>query len=292
MPRNRAGDGGAGGPRINRRGDRLARPGAVRPAPAERDAGPCPRLLRLSAGCGGADGPGFDAGVAAPFCLVGHSMGGCIATRTLMERDDFPVAILSAPMWGLHLGAALRGVAVTLAAVGGRVGLGERRMPGTAGRRSPSGPPFAGNVLTSDRERFAWGVAQVERTRSWRSGRRASAGRTRRFRRPRGWVRSRCRMCRCWCCWEAGRSSCRRWRSGPGPVACRPASSWNSMADATRSSWNGRKFGTRSGRRSTHSWRKRHLSRALPSLPTHVRRHCGRPRGRPNACHVRFRRLR
>ena len=99
----------------------------------------------------------------APLCLVAHSMGGCIATRTLIERRDFQSAILSAPMWGLHLGAATRGVAVTLAAVAGRVGLGERRMPGTAGRRSPSGPPFAGNVLTSDPELFAWGVAQVAR---------------------------------------------------------------------------------------------------------------------------------
>ena len=52
---------------------------------------------------------------------------------------------------------------MTLAAVAGRVGLGERRMPGTAGRRSPAGPPFAGNVLTSDQEQFAWGVAQVMR---------------------------------------------------------------------------------------------------------------------------------
>ena len=98
-----------------------------------------------------------------PLCLVAHSMGGCIAMRTLVERQDFESAILSAPMWGLHLGAATQRVAVTLAAIAGRVGFGERRMPGTGGLRSPAVPPFAGNVLTSDAELFAWGLAQVTR---------------------------------------------------------------------------------------------------------------------------------
>lgn len=102
-------------------------------------------------------------GLPTPRVLVAHSMGGCIATRTLVERDDFEAAILSAPMWGLHLATATRSAAVALTAVCGRIGLGERQMPGTAGRQGPEGPLFAGNVLTSDPAQFARGVAQVVR---------------------------------------------------------------------------------------------------------------------------------
>ncbi|MFO1141893.1 MAG: alpha/beta hydrolase [Amaricoccus sp.] len=99
-------------------------------------------------------------GLPTPRFLVAHSMGGCIALRTLVERRDLAGAVFSAPMWGLHLRALTRGIAGTLSAVAGRVGLGDRPMPGT---RRPPALPFAGNVLTSDPEIFRWCQGQLVR---------------------------------------------------------------------------------------------------------------------------------
>jgi lysophospholipase len=93
-------------------------------------------------------------GLPEPRYLFAHSMGGCIGLRTLVERDGFAGAVFSAPMWGLHLGAAARTLAAALTAVAGRAGLGERPMPGAGGRGS-----FERNVLTSDPVAYAWSGA-------------------------------------------------------------------------------------------------------------------------------------
>ncbi|MFO1208043.1 MAG: alpha/beta hydrolase [Amaricoccus sp.] len=95
-----------------------------------------------------------------PRFLVAHSMGGCIALRALVEHGELAGGVFSAPMWGLHLRALTRGIAGTLSAVAGRVGLGDRPMPGT---RRPPALPFAGNVLTSDPEAFRWCQGQLVR---------------------------------------------------------------------------------------------------------------------------------
>jgi lysophospholipase len=94
-----------------------------------------------------------------PRYLVAHSMGGCIGLRALVEREGFDGAVFSAPMWGLNLRAATRGMAATISAVAKGFGLSDRQMPGT-GRRAVA-LPFAGNVLTSDPEAFRWCQAQL-----------------------------------------------------------------------------------------------------------------------------------
>jgi lysophospholipase len=86
-------------------------------------------------------------------------MGGCIGLRALVEQRGFEGAVFSAPMWGLNLRTATRGMAATISAVAGGLGLGDRQMPGT-GRRTLV-LPFAGNVLTSDPEAFRWCQAQL-----------------------------------------------------------------------------------------------------------------------------------
>jgi lysophospholipase len=95
-------------------------------------------------------------GLPEPFYLVGHSMGGCIGLRTLLEGRDFAAAFLSAPMWHLQMRAATRQVATSLAQLAHLVGFGPRRLPGT--RRAPSALAlgFENNILTSDPEHFAW----------------------------------------------------------------------------------------------------------------------------------------
>jgi lysophospholipase len=94
-----------------------------------------------------------------PRYLLAHSMGGCIGLRALVERPDFDAAIFSAPMWGLNLHGATRGLAAMISAVAGGLRFGDRVMPGTARRAGPL--PFAGNVLTSDAEAFDWCQAQL-----------------------------------------------------------------------------------------------------------------------------------
>jgi lysophospholipase len=94
-----------------------------------------------------------------PRYLVAHSMGGCIGLRALVEQAGFDGAVFSAPMWGLNLRAATRGMAATISTVARGFGLGDRQMPGT-GRRALA-LPFAGNVLTSDPETFRWCQQQL-----------------------------------------------------------------------------------------------------------------------------------
>jgi lysophospholipase len=106
-------------------------------------------------------------GLPRPLHLLAHSMGGCIGLRALVEHEGpdggfdggFDGAIFAAPMWGLNLRAATRGMAAAISAVAGRFGFGDRQMPGT-GRRAGA-LPFAGNVLTSDPEVFQWCQAQL-----------------------------------------------------------------------------------------------------------------------------------
>lgn len=103
-----------------------------------------------------------------PWVLVGHSMGGAISARTLMRQDPalggdlvsggaaapFEAAVLSAPMLGIHgvvnggpIARAIAGMAVIL-------GMGERYTLG-CDRKTAAEHGFDGNVLTTDRERFA-----------------------------------------------------------------------------------------------------------------------------------------
>ena len=98
-------------------------------------------------------------GLPAPRYLVAHSMGGCIGLRALVERNGFEAAVFSAPMWGLNLRTATKGLAAAIAVMAGGFGLGDRQMPGTAARAGAL--PFAGNVLTSDAEAFRWCLAQL-----------------------------------------------------------------------------------------------------------------------------------
>lgn len=96
-----------------------------------------------------------------PWHLIGHSMGGCIGLRSLLERADFQSAIFSAPMWHLQMRGATRELATRLSQIASLVGLGTRLMPGSGARPSPLDVAFENNALTSDREHFAWAQRQI-----------------------------------------------------------------------------------------------------------------------------------
>lgn len=100
-------------------------------------------------------------GLPEPRHLLAHSMGGAIGLRALMEGLPVASAAFSAPMWGIVMATGLRPVARALGWASRPLGLSERYAPGTGRTMHLEGAPFAGNLLTGDRETFEWLRRQV-----------------------------------------------------------------------------------------------------------------------------------
>lgn len=90
-----------------------------------------------------------------PRILFGHSMGGCIGLRALIEGLDVKAAVFSAPMWGLPGPAALRHVLNTVAMVGKPFGGNKSLVPGTKPTYYVEAAEFKGNELTNDPDHYA-----------------------------------------------------------------------------------------------------------------------------------------
>lgn len=102
-------------------------------------------------------------GLPRPYYMIAHSMGGCIGMRTLLEREDFSAAVMSAPMWRLHMHAVTRELTGRFTGLADRLGFGGRRTPGTNALPTQLAVNFDGNGLTSDREMFAWAAGQISK---------------------------------------------------------------------------------------------------------------------------------
>ncbi len=96
-----------------------------------------------------------------PWYMMAHSMGGCIALRGLMRGLPVKAAVFSAPMWGIAMAAWLRPVASAVSTLAGPLGLVNRYAPSTSGQTYLVQFPFAGNVLTTDREMWDYMRRQV-----------------------------------------------------------------------------------------------------------------------------------
>ena len=96
-----------------------------------------------------------------PYFMVAHSMGGCIGLRGLMRGLPVKAAVFSAPMWGIAMAAWLRPVATVVSALAAPLGLVSRYAPSTSGETYLLKAPFAGNVLTTDREMWDYMRRQV-----------------------------------------------------------------------------------------------------------------------------------
>jgi lysophospholipase len=88
-------------------------------------------------------------------------MGGCIGLRGLMRGLPVRAAAFSAPMWGIAMAAWLRPVASVVSALAGPLGLMARYAPSTSAETYLLQAPFAGNVLTTDREMWDYMRRQV-----------------------------------------------------------------------------------------------------------------------------------
>jgi lysophospholipase len=97
-----------------------------------------------------------------PWFLMAHSMGGSIGLRALMRGLPIRAAVFSAPMWGISMSAWLRPVAQMVTALAGPFGQAHRYAPTTGPETYLLQVPFEGNVLTTDREMWAYMKAQVE----------------------------------------------------------------------------------------------------------------------------------
>ena len=95
-------------------------------------------------------------GLPQPYHLLAHSMGGAIGLRSLHEGLPVASAVFSAPMWGIGIAPKLRPFAWAMAWVARALRLSHRYAPGTAAAPYVEAAPFEGNLLTTDREMFAY----------------------------------------------------------------------------------------------------------------------------------------
>ena len=93
-------------------------------------------------------------GLPEPFFLIGHSMGGCIGLRALVEGLEVRAAMFSAPMWGIQISTALRPVAWGLSAVSKPLGIDQNLAPGQSETSYVLRAEFDGNTLTTDEAMF------------------------------------------------------------------------------------------------------------------------------------------
>ena len=89
-----------------------------------------------------------------PYFLIGHSMGGCIGLRALINGLDVKAAMFSAPMWGIQMSTALRPVAWGLSAVSTPLGFDQSLAPGQFEQSYVLRVDFDGNTLTNDPTMF------------------------------------------------------------------------------------------------------------------------------------------
>ncbi len=101
-------------------------------------------------------------GLPAPHAMIGHSMGGCIGLRALLNGLPVKGAVFSAPMWGIEMSPALRPAAWALSRLAALIGKGTVLAPGTNERSFLLTDPFEDNTLTRDAEMWAMMGTQVK----------------------------------------------------------------------------------------------------------------------------------
>ncbi|MGB8812851.1 MAG: alpha/beta hydrolase [Paracoccaceae bacterium] len=100
-------------------------------------------------------------GLPEPRYMMSHSMGGCIALRALMRGVKVRASAFSAPMWGISMAAWMRPAASALSAMSVWFNLAHRYAPGTGGKTYVAEAAFAGNVLTTNPDMWAYMQRQV-----------------------------------------------------------------------------------------------------------------------------------
>lgn len=100
-------------------------------------------------------------GLPRPFYLLGHSMGGCIGLRALIEGLPVTAAAFTGPMWGIRMAAALRPAAWALGWGSSQMGIGHVYAPSTGPESYVATVAFENNLLTRDRDGWNYMQRQV-----------------------------------------------------------------------------------------------------------------------------------
>lgn len=95
-----------------------------------------------------------EAGLPDPFAMIGHSMGGGIGLRSLLNGLKVEKAIFSAPMWGIYVEPHMRLLAWVVASFGPLFGFGQKFIPTGGPANYVQEQPFEGNALTNDKPSY------------------------------------------------------------------------------------------------------------------------------------------
>ena len=97
-----------------------------------------------------------------PWIGLAHSMGGNVMMRALHDHPDwFSAMVLTAPMLGLNVGGPFATKFVGLfVKVGSKLGFARKYLPGSDAKANDE-VPFAQNLLTHDRARYALCQLQI-----------------------------------------------------------------------------------------------------------------------------------
>lgn len=96
-----------------------------------------------------------------PWYMIGHSMGGAIGLRALLEGAPFEAASFSAPMWGIGLTSVQKAMVRFLSPLLSTFKLDRNHAPGTSGDTYMMVQDFDGNTLTRDPEMYDYMRKQV-----------------------------------------------------------------------------------------------------------------------------------
>lgn len=100
-------------------------------------------------------------GCTEPYYLLGHSMGGAIGLRCLMNGNHFRAAAFSAPMWGVQVPLLTRPFAPMIARAMIAMGRSMDYAPTTGPTPYVQKAAFGGNTLTKDRANWDAMVAHL-----------------------------------------------------------------------------------------------------------------------------------
>ena len=89
-----------------------------------------------------------------PWYVIGHSMGGAIGFRAVVEQGCFAACAFTGPMWGIFFTPVMKPLSRLTAYWGTALGLGERTPPTTSLESYVLSQPFQDNVLTRDPAMF------------------------------------------------------------------------------------------------------------------------------------------
>jgi lysophospholipase len=96
-----------------------------------------------------------------PWHMLGHSMGGAIGLRAVMEGLPVQTCAFSAPMFGIFMSPLVKPFGWALSQAAPVVGMGTRLPPSTRYEHYVLSVPFEGNILTRDPDMFALMQSQL-----------------------------------------------------------------------------------------------------------------------------------